>query len=64
MPGASDLDQLSKIFQLCGTPDEHNWKGLADLPNIQNKTIMLPFPEIHQRQIRVKFHKTQYLGLN
>jgi len=40
-PGDSDLDQLSKIFQALGTPDENRWPGMLQLPDyVQFK----PFP--------------------
>jgi serine/threonine-protein kinase BUR1 len=31
LPGNSDMDQLNLIWQLCGTPDEENWKGKSYL---------------------------------
>lgn len=27
LPGSSDADQLTKIFQLCGSPTEENFPG-------------------------------------
>lgn len=59
LPGSSDLDQLQKIFQLCGTPTDENWPDYKQLPNIANQSITLPFPEIHGRNIRTKFSKSQ-----
>lgn len=32
-PGESDLDQLSKIFELLGTPTEDIWPGVGSLPS-------------------------------
>ena len=29
LPGTEDIDQLKKIFQLCGTPTEENWPGVS-----------------------------------
>ena len=31
-PGTTDIDQLSKIFEIRGTPVEEEWPGLEDLP--------------------------------
>jgi len=40
-PGESDLDQISKIFQALGTPNETKWPGMIALPDyIEFK----PFP--------------------
>jgi cyclin-dependent kinase 7 len=33
LPGESDLDQLDKIFQMCGTPTEATWPGVTELPD-------------------------------
>ncbi|XP_055371643.1 cyclin-dependent kinase 7 [Condylostylus longicornis] len=33
LPGDSDLDQLTKIFQTLGTPTEESWPGLKLLPD-------------------------------
>lgn len=32
LPGTSDLDQLEKIWQLCGTPNQHTWPHFDSLP--------------------------------
>lgn len=33
LPGDSDLDQLSKIFETLGTPKEVEWPGMTSLPD-------------------------------
>lgn len=56
LPGASDLDQLEKIWQLCGTPNERTWPSWDQLPgcegvrtwNIYNRQIRLRFDQYHQ----------------
>lgn len=35
LPGTSDLDQLEKIWQLCGTPNQHNWPNHDALPGCE-----------------------------
>ena len=32
--GSSDADQLEKIWELCGTPDEEVWPGWRELPGM------------------------------
>lgn len=34
LPGETDLDQLSKIFQVMGTPDEQTWPVRKSLPSL------------------------------
>lgn len=29
-------EQLSKIFELCGSPDENNWPGVTKMPWFNN----------------------------
>ena len=33
LPGESDLGQLTKIFEVCGTPTEEVWSGVKSLPD-------------------------------
>ncbi|KXZ46110.1 CDKA1 protein [Gonium pectorale] len=35
-PGDSEIDQLYKIFQLLGTPDESMWAGCSSLPDYKD----------------------------
>ncbi|KAK1391971.1 Protein kinase domain-containing protein [Heracleum sosnowskyi] len=32
LPGKAEPEQLTKIFELCGTPDEINWPGVSRTP--------------------------------
>eukprot|EP00246_Nothoceros_aenigmaticus_P013872 TRINITY_DN500_c0_g1_i3.p1 TRINITY_DN500_c0_g1~~TRINITY_DN500_c0_g1_i3.p1 ORF type:complete len:415 (+),score=57.03 TRINITY_DN500_c0_g1_i3:271-1515(+) len=32
LPGKHELEQISKIFELCGSPDETMWPGVVKLP--------------------------------
>ncbi|XP_006463936.1 hypothetical protein AGABI2DRAFT_180093 [Agaricus bisporus var. bisporus H97] len=38
LPGTSDLDQLDKIWQLCGTPNQHTWPNFDALPGCDGHT--------------------------
>ncbi|KAH7332814.1 kinase-like domain-containing protein [Rhizoctonia solani] len=40
--GSSDADQLDKIWDLCGTPDESTWPGWRDLPSVPPIERKLP----------------------
>ncbi|KAL3835002.1 hypothetical protein ACJIZ3_009738 [Penstemon smallii] len=32
LPGKNEPEQLNKIYELCGTPDELNWPGVSKIP--------------------------------
>ncbi|RAL53071.1 unnamed protein product [Cuscuta campestris] len=32
LPGKNEPEQLNKIYELCGTPDEINWPGVTKIP--------------------------------
>ena len=36
-PGDSEIDQLYKIFQVCGTPNDVIWPGVSSLPHFKPK---------------------------
>jgi serine/threonine-protein kinase BUR1 len=35
LPGTSDLDQLEKIWLLCGAPNQHSWPNFDSLPGCE-----------------------------
>ncbi|XP_062368716.1 cyclin-dependent kinase 7 isoform X3 [Cinclus cinclus] len=41
LPGDSDLDQLTRIFETLGTPTEEQWPGMTSLPDY---VTFKPFP--------------------
>lgn len=45
-PGDSEIDQLYKIFQVMGTPDEAAWQGVSQLPDYKET-----FPKWRARQL-------------
>jgi len=49
--GENELDQLSRIFYVCGTPNVEEWPGLDLLPDYVPfaKSEGIPFKEIFQR---------------
>ncbi|XP_058096802.1 cyclin-dependent kinase C-2-like isoform X1 [Magnolia sinica] len=36
LPGKNEPEQLTKIFELCGAPDEVNWPGVSKIPWYNN----------------------------
>ncbi|CAN7046431.1 hypothetical protein IGI04_008669 [Brassica rapa subsp. trilocularis] len=32
LPGKTESEQLNKIYELCGSPDENNWPGVTKMP--------------------------------
>lgn len=48
LTGDTDLSQLTKIFEICGTPSEKQWPGVSQLPDYIEYVDMLniPFTEI------------------
>ncbi|XTI84874.1 kinase-like protein [Cenococcum geophilum] len=54
LQGKNEVDELSKIFELCGIPTEETWPGFKRLPNARS----LRLPRTHQTAgsiIRSKF---------
>ena len=45
-PGSSDIEQLGKIFEVCGTPDETAWPEVLELP------CYLPFNPMEAKDMR------------
>lgn len=43
LPGTSDLDQLEKIWQLCGTPNQHSWPNFDALPGCEGVKRFSPY---------------------
>lgn len=40
LPGKNEVDELARIFALCGVPDEKKWRGFRSLPNA--RSLKLP----------------------
>ncbi|KAK7020583.1 serine/threonine protein kinase, CMGC, CDC2/CDK subfamily [Paramarasmius palmivorus] len=49
LPGTSDLDQLERIWQLCGTPNQHTWPNFDNLPGCEGITR---WNTTHPRRVR------------
>lgn len=48
LTGDTDLSQLTKIFEICGTPSEDQWPGVSKLPDYIEYVAMpnIPFTDI------------------
>ncbi|XP_037937826.1 cyclin-dependent kinase 7-like [Teleopsis dalmanni] len=47
LPGDSDLDQLTRIFQALGTPSEEDWPGITKLPDFMQFKVCPSIPFQH-----------------
>ena len=56
LPGNSDLDQLDKIWSLCGSPNQQNWPDYDQLPGCEG---VIRFPT---RSRRVKDVYERYVN--
>ena len=59
-PGKGEIDQISKIFQLLGTPNDKSWPGFSKLPN--SKT--LNFAKQPNNNIRRRYPNLSANGLD
>ncbi|GBG28154.1 Cyclin-dependent kinase C-1 [Hondaea fermentalgiana] len=39
LPGENELDQIKRIFELCGTPSEETWPGVSQTPAFQRMSF-------------------------
>jgi serine/threonine-protein kinase BUR1 len=53
LPGTSDIDQLDKIWALCGTPNQHTWPNYDQLPGCEGVKQFQQYP----RRVKV-FYET------
>src|ERR1700730_3026659 len=54
LPGTSDLDQLERIWQLCGTPNQHTWPNWDALPGCEG---VKRFNPNHSRKIKSAYER-------
>ncbi|KDQ60137.1 hypothetical protein JAAARDRAFT_152682 [Jaapia argillacea MUCL 33604] len=52
LPGNSDLDQLEKIWLLCGTPNQQSWPNYDQLPGCEG---VRRFPNVFTRKIKTSY---------
>jgi serine/threonine-protein kinase BUR1 len=54
LAGSSDMDQLDKIWALCGTPNQHTWPNFDALPGCDG---LKRFTSNHQRRVKTVYEK-------
>lgn len=52
-PGATEIDQIERIFKVCGSPTPATWPGFSKLPGAQKIKLRTTYP----RTFRQKFGK-------
>ncbi|KAL1690815.1 kinase-like domain-containing protein, partial [Schizophyllum commune] len=52
LPGSSDLDQVDRIWQLCGTPNQQTWPNFDELPGCEGVRRFQQYP----KQLHKQFH--------
>ncbi|KAG2111801.1 Pkinase-domain-containing protein [Suillus cothurnatus] len=52
LPGSSDIDQLEKIWQLCGTPNQHTWPNYDALPGCEG---VKRFNQTYSKKLRAAY---------
>lgn len=59
-PGATEIDQIERIFKVCGSPTPETWPGFSKLPGAQKIKLRTTYP----RTFRQKFGKYGDKGLD
>lgn len=49
LPGKNEFDQIHRICNLLGTPNEHTWPGMSKLPQASLKLPHQPYNNLGQR---------------
>lgn len=52
MPGQSDMDQLDKIWSICGSPNQQNWPDYDKLPGCEGQVIGSIRIQPHERRVK------------
>jgi len=60
LPGTSDLDQVEKIWQLCGTPTQHTWPNFDALPGCEGVKRWAN----HPRKLRKTYERSALFTCN
>ncbi|XP_030535035.1 cyclin-dependent kinase C-1-like isoform X1 [Rhodamnia argentea] len=60
LPGKNEPEQLNKIFELCGSPDEANWPGVSKIPWYNNFKPTRPM----KRRVREVFRQFDWHALD
>ncbi len=55
-PGKNNEDQLLRIFRLLGTPTEHSWPHVSELPEYKKNFPMYPAQSLAQKLPTIDAH--------
>lgn len=55
LPGSSDIDQLEKIWQLCGTPNQHTWPNYDALPGCEG---VKRFNQTYSKKLKAAYERS------
>ncbi|PTB47929.1 hypothetical protein M431DRAFT_501636 [Trichoderma harzianum CBS 226.95] len=55
LQGSNEVDQISKVFELCGVPTEDSWPGFRRLPNARSLRLPKQSPLASGSVIRARF---------
>jgi len=61
LPGTTDVDQLDKIWALCGTPNQHTWPNYDDLPGCEG---VKRFDTTYSRRLRQAYDSFVHLAFS
>jgi hypothetical protein len=61
LPGTTDVDQLEKIWALCGTPNQHTWPNYDDLPGCDG---VKRFDTTYSRRLRQAYDSFVHLSFS
>ena len=61
LPGSSDIDQLEKIWQLCGTPNQHTWPNYDALPGCEG---VKRFNQTYSKKLRAAYERLELVIRN
>ena len=50
LPGDSEIDQMHRVFQLCGTPTSDSWPEAVEMPNWRNTLPQWPIQPVNWRK--------------
>ncbi|KAL7940927.1 serine threonine protein kinase [Trichoderma barbatum] len=55
LQGSNEVDQISKVFELCGVPSDESWPGFRRLPNARSLRLPKQSPLASGSVIRARF---------
>lgn len=64
LQGRNEVDELTKIFELCGIPTDESWPGFRRLPNAKSLRLPSKHPAASGNVIRAKFPLLTAAGSN